>query len=269
MKKNKSNKRKNNKMKKGGNIIGQGTHGTIEIDKTDNTMVIKKYVKMKANNCKMLQNEFEIQLQLYNAFDEIYVPNCCCFIETKNECSYKMERIFELETSDFYIIINMTNSSENSIKFAHSKIGHEAGYNFLKNTMNLNVEKLSFNIGKMFSKLHFVLMLDGYDCELLYGKINNTNQLCLIDYDKINKFEWKLNQNVYRKIDETTIDNKLLSTISKFAWFLYSAMVSMSLISNDANLKYEFVRGYETYLDKKNQLQIDVFNEIIEIINDF
>jgi len=163
-------------MFKGGNqIIGQGTHGIIFVDSNDINIVIKKYNKMTIKCCDKLQNEFYMQKYLHEIFenDDIYVPNCCCFTEMQNECSYKMERIFELTDKNF------------------------------------------------------------------------------------------------RKIDENTIETKILSNINKFAWFLYSAMTSMSLIPNNTTLLEKFIEGYKIYKNNNNNLHNDVFNEIINIIYEY
>lgn len=265
--------RKTNKQTKinGGTIIGTGTHGIIEIDETNADWVLKKFSKLTINNCDKLQNEFNIQQHLYNECYNIYVPNCCCFTEIATDCYYKMERIFPLPELPHYFVINMANDNIHTI-FSHSKTALEVGINTLIK-YNVDVSQLSFNIGKMFSKLHFVLNQDGYDCELLYGLIKNNAMFCLIDFDKIAHFEWKIGYKSYRKIDERTIIEKTLSTVSKFAWHLFGAMISMSLVPTNKTYQAEFIKGYSTFVyledTTDSSFKNDVYNEIINIINDY
>ena len=266
----KTKKTRKNKMN-GGTIIGSGTHGTIEIDETNPEWVLKKFKKLTINYCDKLQDEFKIQDLLYKELknEYIYIPNCCCFTETSTSCYYKMERIFPLfdVNLSYYFVINMANDTINK-KFSHSKTAFEVGVNKLIE-YDVNVSELSFNIGKLFSKLHFELNQDGYDCELLYGIINNTKTFCLIDFDKIAHFEWVLGNKSYRKIDEQTIIEKQLNTISKFAWYLFGAMISMSLVPTNKTYQAEFIKGYSTYVNKDDILKRYVYNEIINIINEY
>ena len=69
-----------------------------------------------------------------------------------------MERIFPLPELPHYFVINMANDNIHTI-FSHSKTALEVGINTLIK-YNVDVSQLSFNIGKMFSKLHFVLNQD-------------------------------------------------------------------------------------------------------------
>lgn len=263
---NKKKKSMKNKIKYGGKIIAQGTHGMIIIDDNNENYVYKIFNKLKVKNCDKLYNEFELQQRLHNELlkdnSHIYVPNCSDYNENQDKCSYKMERIFPLDNIGKYFIINMNDDNMNSIFMHSEKYGKQVGANILSNYLDIN--KVSFNIGKLFSKLHFVMNIDGYDCELLYGIINGLKRIILIDYDKANTFEWKLGTKIYRKIDETTIEEKILSTNTKFAWFLYSAMISMSLVPSNVNYQNDFIQGYLTYVNTDFQKQI--YDEIINII---
>jgi hypothetical protein len=263
----KTRKHRNQKMIKGGNIIGQGTHGTITVDTSDMNFVIKSYNKVQMNNCDMLQNEYNIQQQLFGIFDNIYVPKCCCFVEQSSTCSYKMERIFNLSNLDYFIILNMQYEGDDIKRFIHSSNAYEAGANYLQKITNVN--DMCFSIGKMFSKLHYELCLDGYDCELIYGNIREESRLCLIDFDKINYFEWKLGYKTYRKLDERTIDTKELVSVNKFAWYLFGALISMSLVPKNEDLRNIFITGYSSHVDKNNELQNKVFEEIVNLINEY
>jgi len=268
-KQNKYRKKRKTKMKLtgGGTIIGQGTHGVIEIDDNDENYVFKKFKNQTIKFCDNLKNEFDIQLLLHRHFNNnyIYVPECSNFVTNQENCSYRMERIFPLQNIEQYFIINMYDDDKNSI-FPHSRIGREVGINTLLSYINIDPNELSYNIGKMFSTLHFQLNLDGYDCELLYGIIEMP-RFILIDFDKINSFEWTLNAKVYRKLDENTIDEKILSTTNKFAWHLYMAMSSMSLIPKTQEYQQHFIEGYSTYIS--NEFQRSIYDEIIDIIQQY
>ena len=45
-----------------GTIIGQGTHGVIEVDDNDDNYVFKKFKNQTIKFCNNLKNEFDIQL---------------------------------------------------------------------------------------------------------------------------------------------------------------------------------------------------------------
>jgi hypothetical protein len=123
----------------------------------------------------------------------------------------------------------------------------------------------------MFSYLHYELHIDGYDCELLYGRTSehhDESEFFLIDYDKVQHVVYDLGYITHRKIDENTIDTKYLSSDVKFAWFLYSAMISMSLIPNTTELCNQFIQGYSFYIPKSDEQIQKISKQVIEIILD-
>jgi GR25 family glycosyltransferase involved in LPS biosynthesis len=155
-------------------------------------------------------------------------------------------------------------------KFPHSKYGYEISYNILNTKYNIDINLLAYDIGKMYSYLHFILNIDGYDCELLCGSnsiLSSIPYFYLIDFDKVQKFTFELNTIVYRKIDEQIIDTIDLKTNRKFAWFLFTAMSSMSLIPIDTILQKYFINGYKTFIPTTNPLIQEISKEIINIIN--
>lgn len=272
--------KKVNKTKKqmyrhfGGNILGQGTHGTISIDTTNVSSVIKTFTDI--SKCKGLQNEYLIQTELASDFIsnhfDILVPQCCCYNITERICSYKMTRIYPFPNYTYYLIPNFAQNDIDNI-FGHSTIGYEVGINPLINKYKINIEECVFKIGKMFSYLHYVKMLDGYDCEIIIGSLYENQtipNIFLIDFDKIQKFVFELNITVYRKIDEQTIDEKILTNAPKFARFLFGALISMSLLPINSDLKRIFIAGYATYLPSdKYLLQQSVFEQVIILINEY
>jgi hypothetical protein len=257
----------------GGNILGQGTHGTISTDETDLSSVIKTFTNI--SKCKGLQNEYLIQTELTSDFIlndiNIIVPQSCCYNITERICSYKMTRIYPFPNYTYYLIPNL---AENNIdkNFGHSTIGYEVGIIPLINKYKINIEECVFKIGKMFSYLHYVKMLDGYDCEIIIGSLYENQgipNIFLIDFDKIQKFIFELNITVYRKIDEQTIDEKTLTNAPKFARFLFSALISMSLLPTNPVLKRIFIDGYARYLPSDKPLEKSVFEEVIHLINEY
>jgi hypothetical protein len=278
-------------MKKGGempelsNIIGQGTHGTIYNLKNDNTLVAKVFqnrkracavslcTKIQANNCEIcdeLNYEYIIQNIINSCFKDydlnIIVPNAYKFEKVGTLCYYIMDKIFYLE--DKILFINMTDSD--TIK--KTNIGNEIGYEIACNYLDLSPQKLAYEIGSMFSLLHFKLNLDGYDCELIIGqnKINTEKpQLYFIDFDKVSCFEFKAPQILYRKISEETIEEKQILTAKKLANFLFQSFISMSLLPIDNDLKQDFLEGYHKYFDVKNSFEKEVMEQIIQIVNEY
>jgi hypothetical protein len=255
-----------------GNLkIGQGTHGIIYVD-IDNPYLVTKSYKYDKTFCANLLDEYKIQQMIQKSYTDqfIRIPKCCCYKITNDKCQYKMERIFPLKDKSYYAIVNI-NLPNVCRKFSHSNYGYEIGYNVLATNYNVNVNKLSYEIGKMFSYLHYELHIDGYDCELLYGRTSehhDESEFFLIDYDKVQHLVYDLGYITHRKIDENTIDTKYLSSDVKFAWFLYSAMISMSLIPNTTELCNQFIQGYSFYIPKSDEQIQKISKQVIEIILD-
>lgn len=271
----------------GGTVLARGTHGSIHIVTESPNWVRKTFSKSNALHCTQLQNEYEIQSLLHTQItnDMIYVPKSGGYQESRYECSYQMERIFPIRTGktertgktnptgetnitkalDYYLIVNMTFTDNHLHTFSHSSIGYEAGPRVLETYLDLNA--LAYNIGQVFSQLHFELAIDGYDCELIYGTIGGSPRCCLVDYDKANTFQWTLGYESYRKLDEQTVHHKVLSTETKFAWYLYGALISMSLVPThaDPRLVQAFFQGYSSCVQSENALQVRVFHKIVEI----
>lgn len=261
-----------------GNIIGEGTHGTIIIDENDSNMVVKIYKKVTAKHCENLQNEYELQKMIYeqllhiqntnHILSTIVVPYSCCYKESNTSCSYTMERIFPLDGNTKYYIINMAEPNINS-KFSHSKIADQIGYNILNRIYGVDTLTLAYNIGLFYSYLHYILHIDGYDCELIYGNIKSFSKFILVDYDKSQKFKIESGFISYRKFDENTIVKKVLQSPKQFATYLFVALISMSLLPTEPIHKNEFIRGYKYYMINKNNFSREVQNNILELITDY
>jgi hypothetical protein len=154
-------------------------------------------------------------------------------------------------------------------------VGLFLGYNKLDLT-NCNIssiQELIYQIGLLFSYLHYVLHIDGYDCELVMGRLDGENKcdIFLIDFDKVSCFEFKLGYIARRKIDESIIEEKKFNTVKKIAWFLFSGIIGMSLLPRDPSLKNIFVDGYSRYIDFVNgdKLVIDVYNDVLGFIENY
>lgn len=266
----------NRKMKKFthkgglGEILGQGTHGQITIDPNDETKVIKSFKSVNSvKYCVQLQNEYTIQSFLSREFSNnnlcVMVPFADSYVYNGNVCSYRMDRIMPLHGYSYYLIPSLINDNYEK-PFLHSTSGMEVGLFQLRQKYGIDPSHIVRCIGEMFSYLHYVLLLDGYDCEIIIG---GDNQLYLIDYDKIQYIEFVLGYVAYRKIDETIIEEKHLTTVQKFARFLYSAMGSMSLIPVNEELKAHFIEGYRRYSLRNNELSQDICEHVIQEINWF
>ena len=273
----------------GGKIIGHGTHGKIyEVD-NDSSMVKKEFdnrpspnmclcPKIKTNcesMCDNIQYEYLLQVYIQRELSKtklnIKIPLATNFIYDDRKCSYQMEYIHKpyIDSKEYnhLIQIDMFNSLQDELTYG---VGHFIGYKKL-NLINCNIsspEELAFQIGMLFSYLHFVLNIDGYDCELVLGRniLYEHNQIYLIDFDKVSCFEFQLGYEVIRKIDETAQKLIKFTNINKIARFLYSSMNSMSLLPHD-DFRYKFIDGYNMYCVESG-IEKDVFNSIIELIED-
>jgi hypothetical protein len=278
-------------IKKGGNLpelsrlIGQGTHGKIYLLKDDDSLVVKVFENRKINNCMSLcksihpnncfscdelNYEYIMQNKINYSFKEhelnIIVPNAFNFETKDGLCYYIMDRIFTLQDTILYV--DMTDKD----KLKKINIGQEIGYEIASNYLNISSSQLAYNIGEMFSLLHFKLNVDGYDCELIIGKNKideKKPQLYFIDFDKVSCFEFKLDQTLYRKISEEYVEEKNITSIKKLTYFLFQSFISMSLLPIDYELKQQFLEGYHKYFNLKNSFESEVMSEIIKIVNEY
>lgn len=260
-----------------GDVIGQGTHGIIYIHKKYPEQVIKVFRNedrgMKCNEIK--ENEFDIQKKFYNELKKtdckIIIPNVYDFVLEKHNCYYEMERILPTDSGKI-IIVDMYSDNINKV-FSHSNIGKIKSYNFLdfSNSKIDNVVELSFEIGKLFSFLHYVLQYDGYDCELIMGNnYKNETEFYFIDFDKVSSFQFDFNYSVYRKLDETSKrEERIIKNENSIASLLFTSMNSMSLIPIKDKLLNEFMSGYKYYLNNENIIQKKVFELVKEKIIDY
>lgn len=280
---NKKINRTKKKMIKGGQLeslidekIGQGTHGTIYTHKHNKGQVIKVFkndhTREKCNEIK--ENEFDIQRKVYNEVkkieSKIIIPKVYRFILENEDCYYNMDRIFPIDGK--LIIVDMYHDNTDQI-FSHSNYGRIQSYDKIDFT-GCNIEdslELSFEIGKLFSYLHYVLQYDGYDCELIVGKTHNgENRVFLVDFDKVSSFLFELDYTIYRKLDETSAkEERYIKNEEKLARLLFTAMTSMSLIPKKNYLVENFIYGYGIFLNIENELQKRIFEKVKEIIYEY
>ena len=173
-----------------------------------------------------------------------------------------MDRVFPLENK--ILFVDMTTADRN--------IGNQIGYNNICEVFNTTPSELSFLIGKMFSLLHFQLKLDGYDCELIIGRENELSsnpKLYFIDFDKVSCFDFNSNQTLYRKISEEYVEDKIITSLKKLAYFLFASLISMSLLPVDTELKRYFIEGYKIYFNESIEEQNIVMSEMVKMIEDY
>jgi len=302
IKKYKKTKHKNNSQRGGMNkLIGHGTHGKIY--QINTFTVIKEFanrpqkqncicLKIKddcQSVCDHIHYEYLIQELIYNSVNEqndikIKIPKPQHFrlSNDKTMCHYEMDYIQPCMNSSSVknTLIQIDMGSPNKDELTQG-VGHFLGYARLDltNCTISRVEELAYQIGLLFSYLHYVLHIDGFDCELVLGYLagdsdNDSNHKCdvfLIDFDKVSCFEFKLGFVAYRKLDESTIETKTLNTVKRFAWFLFSGITGMSLLPSDPVLKSYFLEGYARYINLAHteQIVIDVYNEVVQFINDY
>lgn len=141
-----------------------------------------------------------------------------------------------------------------------------------------NAAKFAYELGKMFSYLHYVLNMDGYDCELLLGQssgeLQSSNRHAyLIDFDKVSCLKYKIDGSeiVHRKLDETTYDKKEMKTLKKYGLFLFTAMISMSLVpSLSSNTQPSFIQGYREFVPKDPEnIKYEIARHVVEFIQEY
>jgi hypothetical protein len=253
-----------------GDVIGEGTHGKIyKIKNKSNVLKVYKNINTK---CKEIEvNEYLIHKTIYeesiNEDLKIKIPQIYNFNKEEDYCYYEMDEIHKINNE--IIIIDMYYKNIER-KFSHSNYGKLKGYNkILYNNDITNKYNLAYEIGKMFSFLHFKLLIDGYDCELLLGNNNkNENTFYLIDFDKVSRIESfdTFNYTINRKIDESTTEIKNINNPKKLARILFTAMISMSLIPTEEDMKAKFIEGYNFYV---NEPQKPTFELVVEEINNY
>ena len=243
-------------------LIAQGTHGKIYSVKDNPSLILKQFdnrmnhspslckrIMEEINtSCQLVQYEYKLQELVHDLFLEykstISVPKPSHFTSTPSACQYAMERIFPLE--DELLFVDMVDESSEHRMDASSK---QVGYAIISQKMNIEPTELAMKIGEMFSLLHFVLNVDGYDCELILGKKGDTPTLYFIDFDKVSCFNFELPCTVQRKISEDAYEEKHLTTYKKLASFLFGSFISMSLLPTDPLLKSHFIRGYHKHMN--------------------
>lgn len=265
-------------MFKNGIVVGQGTHGIIKV--INARQVIKIFEKRIDNrfvnkNASSSDYEFIIQDKIYNIDCKIIIPKVGKFGIVDGWCYYEMDYIYPPFGNNVLVQLDMAEPCKDEVI---SGVGHFVGYEniSLGRCSIKSLEELTYEIGKIFSILHYVLFLDGFDCELVIGKLWNESivecneSIFLIDFDKVSRFEFVLGYVVNRKIDENMIEKRVLSSVGKFAWFLFNGLTGMSLLPRNVKLKEIFLEGYASnVVNLKNQLEKDIYDEIVKLVMEY
>lgn len=223
-----------------------------------------------SNTCGVAKMEYNVQEYISNRFAQadisIVVPSVSDFSQSANKCSYSMDRIFPLDDNGI-IIVNMYEPSANRV-FSHSASGIELGSANIPWTEYgyKDGAEFAYELGSMFSYLHYVMNMDGYDCELLLGQVLGTPRAFLIDFDKVSCLKYTLGETVHRKLDESTYEPKELKTVKKYALFLFTAMISMSLIPV-GTLQPSFIQGYQVYVP--DGMKSEIAQHVIQLIQEY
>jgi hypothetical protein len=268
-------------------LIGEGTHGKIGTLKADTSIAVKVFKNRPMRHeslckriidkyewvCDEVSMEFLMQKEIHEKFKSldfpVIVPDVFHFDKDIQECYYIMQRIYPLKKYNKLLLLDMTVPEYEKPK-VYSKVGRLQGYKEISDILFISSEELAFVIGQMFSILHFILNIDGYDCELLLGRKNETNeepQLYLIDYDKVNCFEFIPGHELYRKESEETFSKYEITSSKKMASWLFQSMISMSLLPVEPRLKEEFIKGYKSYFDALNQFELETMEWILHYID--
>ena len=204
----------------------------------------------------------------------IIVPPVSEFIKetAHNKCSYSMDRIFPSTNKHGIIIVNMYEPTANRA-FSHSALGIELGSANISwpDYGYTDEANFAYNLGSMFSYLHYVLNMDGYDCEIILGKTKgHSSRAYLIDFDKVSCLKYTVGEIIHRKLDESTYEPKELKTAKKYAMFLFSAMISMSLLPIGA-LQLSFIQGYRVYVPAtdSNNMKTEIAEHVVQLIQEY
>lgn len=272
---------------KGGELIGQGTHGKIFVSKENRAQVIKifknrvfkpitslcnRIKKYYNSTCDELDYEYNIQKIISDSLKQekinIQVPIAYNYNKTNDDCYYIMDRIYPLQNK--LLLVDMTDGHTNNNII---DVGIQTGYLEICIYLSITPKILARRIGELFSFLHFRMNLDGYDCELILGKKSESagdSQLFLIDFDKVSCFDFTSKEQIlHRKISEEYFEEKIIKTPQKMAVFLFGSFISMSLLPFEPELKYEFLQGYNKYSNNKNEFEVEVKNNIAKLVNEY
>ena len=286
---------------RGNVLIAQGTHGRIY--KISNSQVAKVFENRVFNKecicsrirtsckttCDHIHHEYLVQKLLYDELMgktqiKIKIPQPLEYHmdARKHECQIKMEYIHPSSNTNRPNLIGNNNQliqinmGEPHMDDIMPGVGRFLGINRL-DLSNCDIsrpDELAFELGRLFSYLHYVLRLDGFDCELVLGrggdnKYTNKDNIFFIDFDKVACFEFILGYVVNRKIDENLIEPKTLDSVLKFAWFLLGGITGMSLLPSNSELKDRFQEGYSSYApDDDNGIAWQVYKKVQELINE-
>ena len=248
-------KKLNRTYKNGGmKFLAQGTHGIIyELgDKVVKQFKNRPHHKpslctsIKSSihtQCDEVEYEYRVQQMVHDLLESrhcmIKVPASSSFSVQGDTCQYTMDRIYPLDTH--LLFVDMTFQKGERSQTSTSK---QVGYVDMASLLGITPNDLAMLIGELFSALHFLLKVDGYDCELILGK----GGLYFIDFDKVSCFEFTTNQTLLRKISEEVYDEKIITNYKKLARFLFGSFISMSLLPVDPLLKSYFLLGYKKYM---------------------
>jgi hypothetical protein len=252
-------------------LLAQGTHGSI-YEMGDK--VVKQFknrphhkpslcASIKSSidtQCDEVDYEYRVQQMIQDLLESrhcmIKVPASSSFIVQGDKCQYTMERIYPLDTQ--LLFVDMT--FKKGQRPGQTSTSKQVGYVDMASLLDITPNDLAMIIGELFSALHFLLKVDGYDCELILGK----GGLYFIDFDKVSCFEFTTNQTLIRKISEEVYDEKVITNYKKLARFLFGSFISMSLLPVDPLLKSYFLLGYKKYMVLPELMQ-----EIITMIDEY
>lgn len=235
-------------------FLAQGTHGIIyemgdkvvkqfknrPHHKPSLCSSIKRVIETQ---CDEVDYEYQIQQMVQDLLERrhfsIKVPEASAFKIDGDTCQYTMDRIYPLDTH--LLFVDMTFKKGERPQTSTAK---QIGYVDMASLLGITTNDLAMMIGELFSALHFLLKIDGYDCELILGK----GGLYFIDFDKVSCFEFTTNQTLLRKLSEEDYDEKVITSYNKLARFLFGSFISMSLLPVDPLLKSYFLLGYKKYM---------------------
>lgn len=175
--------------------IGKGTYGSIYESSRSSDYVAK--VAFTTEVCRNYSNEFKLHhdafdaLALYNT-DDVYIPfpMGMGYSVNKKCCYYEMPRLYDPFDSKCGKIVQCLLGIDMPNHYQCDDTGQHMGPRRLLNEVGAKtLERLCYNMGKIYAIIQYGSKQTAYDVEMILAKIKGHVKLCAIDYDKSESFD--------------------------------------------------------------------------------
>lgn len=174
--------------------IGRGGNGTVYFDPKFENALFK--VSLRMNVCRSFNTEYAVYNDMQDKRDKI--PESITLVkvielyeystftdEKDNEgCVLALQRIRPLVSNKHNKSIHATFGDTFTEVSLHLSRGYYYGLKELEKHLS-NVSEYIFQLGQMMATLHYILLNDGYDIEVIVGYEHNSDvpRLYIIDFD--------------------------------------------------------------------------------------